>query len=215
MSFTTPENTPSEWQAYEAVRPQEWMDPDATRAAIHAGRDVLLESVRTILDTLEPQLACNGGVCFYKTFGPDADKYSVLLTDNTELAGPDSTIIAVNVMRQPLPDEPVFPNGKVMELTDLTLAERNRWLNASRETLYRGFGDSGWQIPELATLLVPKQDSVKLVGSHIGNPEFYPAAARNLQDVAQDAEALWNAWSALRLCGLVALEENITTIEAT
>jgi len=209
----TPENLPNGMSDVHELDPLVWLGPKNARTIIHIGRSGLLAEIRSTLEFHEPQLAINGGLAYYETYGEDASHYGVLLATHPDIATPDATVISINKTRQPDPDEPFFPDGRVLELTDLTFHNNGgKWMNFGWQTLYRGHRDHAWDLPTYATLLAPWFDKLRLFGNLSNGGDFLPTPANDLQEVEDDAEILWTVYEALRLCNASSLNENITSI---
>lgn len=209
MPSHSPE-TPRQIEETTRLKPEEWLGPRNTRTLIHIYRNSMLDVVREALGRKEPLLATMGGFCLFKTFTDDSE-FSILITNNSQICGDRNTVVSVNKLRQPTYDEPVFPNGRVLELTDLTIPDQTKWLKATGETIYRGQHEHTWGVPSFTTLLYRRNETLELYGNLVNN-FFVPQPASNMQEVGEFAESLWSVQSALALCTEMNLCEDITSI---
>lgn len=202
--------TPKQTQEADCFEPQEWLGQKNSRAIIHIGRDIMLGNVREILRKKEPTMAALGGFCLFRTY-IDESEIGILITNNSKISGPRSTVVSINKLRSPEPHERGFPDGRALEMLDVSIPHTSRWLNTSRGTMFRGQHDSSWTRPKTGTLLQPRNGNLDLYGN-LANGNFTPAPARDTQEVGEDAEALWSVYSALVLCNEVTLCDDITSM---
>jgi hypothetical protein len=208
MSLNSPES-PKQIETTR-LKPEEWLDPKNTRTIIHINRNTLLDVTRKELAKREPTLAMMGGFCLFRTYTEDSE-LSVMLTNNNRISGARSTVVSINKLRSPEADEPGFPNGRVLDLLDVAVPITSRWLNTGRQTLYRGQHEHAWSVPKNATLHQPRNGHLALIGN-LQDGDFKPLPARNMAEVEEDADALWQVYSALSYCDEVSLCEDITSI---
>lgn len=193
------EKTPQEdLVSGEAFSIEDWIAPKDKRDAVHIGRKVLLATVRRQINNLTPLLASRGGVCFFQQYANDSE-YKILLTNLFAVAGEKNTVISINRERPALESEPHFPDGRTVQLLDMSVPAAGKWLNSSWETLYRSHHSKSWGSPRCATLLYPRNDTLQLLGNLCAG-DFTPVPASNLAEVQEDMDCLWNLSGALALC---------------
>lgn len=206
----SPSETPGQFDTPQELCAEDWLGARNTRALIHLDRKVILEAVRDQLAHKEPLIASLGGFGLFRAYA-DSSEYTILIANHSLVAGERNTVISVNHRRQPAHAEPVFPDGRVMELLDVNVPSRSRWLNTARETMFRGHHEHAWPQPENATMLQARNDKLDLVGN-LADGGFLPVPARDMWEVEEDATALWGVYSALSFCNEVSLCEGIRTI---
>lgn len=205
-----PSETPGQFDTSQEFCAEEWLGPKNTRSIFHIDRKIILEAVREQLAQKEPLIASLGGFGFFKAYEADSES-SVLITNHTRIAGARNTVIAVNRLRCPTSDEPEFPDGRVLDLLDVSVPSRSRWLNTAHETIYRGHHEHTWSKPLHATLLQARNDHLNLIGN-LESGDFLPLPARDMHEVGEDATALWGIYNALSYCNEVSLCEGVRTI---
>lgn len=196
----------------EPFRVGDWIGMKNYRDAIHVGRNALRGAVHSQIDQLLPLLATHGGSCFFRT-PIDGGEYRILVTTDSEITEGQGAVVIVNKEQPSQAGEPHFPDGRTLKLFDLAipLTPKLKWMNASWEILHRGHHTHKWAKPEYATILIPRNEQLRLVGN-VATEVLVPRPARDLRDVAFDTESLWNAHSALRFCNNSSFEPQITDI---
>lgn len=206
----SPSETPGQFDTPKELRIEDWLGPRNTRTLFHLNRKVILEAVREMLAQKEPLIATLGGFGLFRTYA-DSSEYTILIANHSLVAGERNTVVSINQRRQPWHTEPVFPDGKVMELLDVNVPSRSRWLNTAHETMFRGHHEHAWPKPEYGTVLHARNDRLDLVGN-LSEGKFLPVPARDMWEVEEDATALWGVYNALSFCNEVSLCEGIRNI---
>lgn len=206
----SPSETPGQFDTPQELCAEDWLGLKNTRTLFHLDRKVILEAVRDKLAQKEPLIAALGGFGLFRAYA-DSSEYTILIANHSLVAGELNTVISVNQRRQPADTEPVFPDGKVLELLDVNVPSRSRWLNTAHETMFRGHHEHAWPKPEYATMLQARNDKLDLFGN-LAEGKFLPVPARDMWEVGEDATALWGVYNALSFCNEISLCEGITTI---
>lgn len=206
-----PEMTPPGTPEIEQFCAEDWLGTDNEKLLVYAYRNELLKHNRAMLRRLEPQLAVNGGISYYETYAYEA-QHRILITNNFKIAGDHATVISINSIRDPLPDEPVYPHGHVMELMDISLHPKNKSMNSGTEVLYQEEGVHSWHTPRHTTVLIAQTNGLRLFGN-LAKGDFVPTPAYCFEDVESDSESLSILSRVLPLCTPAALREDITQFD--
>ena len=208
--MTHPEQ-PEEEIGHEVFEPASWLGSRNTRDIFRVMRNTALSATREQLENIRPMLAACGGLCVFHTFADEAE-YRILVTNRKEVTDPRNIVVSVNCERTPDANEPYFPDGRIMDLSDIVVPPTGKWLNTSYSTLSRRHHDKRWDSPDSGTILYIRNTSVTLYG-HLHYGDFNPGPARDMQEVGEDAAALWSTCLALQHCTPTNLEEHVKTIK--